>query len=63
MTIADGLLPWLPLRKKRPVRVPVWSGICFTLLVSVAVAALCVFPVSPMPKSSGPIRWAYVTSG
>lgn len=48
------LILGLLLRRKRPARVPVWSGIFFTLLVGVAGAALYFFPVSPMPKPSGP---------
>lgn len=52
--VAVLLVLALLLRRRHPARVPVWSGMFFTLLTSLAVAALYFFPVSPLPKPGGP---------
>ncbi|MFR0690377.1 hypothetical protein ACLUTX_13335 [Enterobacterales bacterium AE_CKDN230030158-1A_HGKHYDSX7] len=51
--VAVLLMLGLMLQRKRPARVPVWSGLFFSLLTALAVAALYLFPVSPMPEPSG----------
>ncbi|MGC4011228.1 MAG: hypothetical protein QM805_20900 [Pseudomonas sp.] len=54
--VAVLLMLALILRRRRPARVPVWSGLFFALLTSLAVAALYFFPVSPLPKPGGPYQ-------
>lgn len=46
----------LLLRRKRPARIPLWSGLFFSLLSGLAVAALYFFPVSPLPTPGGPYQ-------
>ncbi|MEP9319703.1 hypothetical protein ABKS89_21370 [Pseudomonas sp. LABIM340] len=46
----------LLVRRKRPARLPLWSGLLFSLLTGLAFAALYFFPVSPLPKPGGPYQ-------
>jgi len=54
--VALLLVLGLLLQRKRPVGMPLWSGLFFSLLSGLAVVALYGFPVSPLPIPGGPFQ-------